>query len=194
MARRYRFWTKEQKLKIITPVMNCEKTQMQQAAEYEIAEENIFRWIKTYKEYGIERFNIIHLYQNIRHPFYYMPPCNIDILSPLPHIAVSESSFNIINIQNYFYGADNVDTIFASASRKGCSRVIESLISKSGFTGGKLEIYADNEKSFDIGYYKNILEPYMGTFDISIILNTQGKDFGEAPKNGESFQFKTIKI
>ena len=54
MARRYRFWTKEQKLEIITPVMNCEKTQMQQAAEYEIAEENIFRWIKTYKEYGIE--------------------------------------------------------------------------------------------------------------------------------------------
>ena len=147
-----------------------------------------------YKEYGIERFNIIHLYQNVRHPFYYMPPCNVDILSPLPHIVVSESSFNIINIQNYFYGADNIDAIFASASRKGCARVIENLISKSGFTGGKLEVYADNEKSFDIGYYKRILEPYMGTFDISIILNTQGKDFGEAPKPGESFQFKTIKI
>lgn len=147
-----------------------------------------------YKEYNLDRFNIIHLYQNIRHPFYYSPPCNIDILSPIPHIAVTEGSFNIINIQNYFYGADNIDTIFASASRKGCARVIENLISKSGFTGGKLEVYADNEKSFDIGYYKRILEPYMGTFDISIILNTQDKDFGEAPKLGETFQFKTIKI
>ena len=34
MARRYRNWTKEQKLEIIKPVMNCEITQTQQAKKY----------------------------------------------------------------------------------------------------------------------------------------------------------------
>ena len=54
MARRYRFWTKEQKLEIIKPVMECEITTTQQARKYEVAEENILRWIKSFKEKGIE--------------------------------------------------------------------------------------------------------------------------------------------
>lgn len=54
MARRYRNWTKEQKLEIIKPVMNCEITQNQQAKKYEISKENIFKWIKRYKEFGID--------------------------------------------------------------------------------------------------------------------------------------------
>ena len=54
MARRYRFWTKEQKLEIIKPVMKCEITTTQQARKYEISEENILKWIKRYKADGIE--------------------------------------------------------------------------------------------------------------------------------------------
>ena len=54
MARRYRFWTKEQKYEIIKPVMNCEISLSQQARKYEVSEENIFKWIKTYKEKGID--------------------------------------------------------------------------------------------------------------------------------------------
>ena len=53
MARRYRNWTKEQKFEIIKPVMNCEITQNQQAKKYEISLENIFKWIKRYKEHGM---------------------------------------------------------------------------------------------------------------------------------------------
>ena len=54
MARRYRFWSQEQKLEIIKPVMECEITITQQAIKYEISEENIIRWIKNFKEKGIE--------------------------------------------------------------------------------------------------------------------------------------------
>ena len=54
MARRYRFWTKEQKYEIIKPVMNCEISLSEQARLYEVSEENVFRWIKTYKEKGID--------------------------------------------------------------------------------------------------------------------------------------------
>lgn len=54
MARRYRFWTKEQKLEIIKPVMNCEISQLQQATKYEVAQENIIKWIRRYKEFGID--------------------------------------------------------------------------------------------------------------------------------------------
>jgi transposase len=34
--------------------MECEITVMQQAIKYEISEENIIRWIKNFKEKGIE--------------------------------------------------------------------------------------------------------------------------------------------
>ncbi len=54
MARRYRFWSKEQKLEIIMPVMKCEITVKQQAKKYEISKENIAKWIHTFKEKGIE--------------------------------------------------------------------------------------------------------------------------------------------
>ena len=54
MARRYRFWSKEQKIEIIKPVMECEITTKQQARKYEVAEESIIRWIKSFKEKGIE--------------------------------------------------------------------------------------------------------------------------------------------
>ena len=54
MARRYRFWTKEQKLEIITPVMDCLISTKEQARRYGISNENIIRWIQTFKEKGIE--------------------------------------------------------------------------------------------------------------------------------------------
>ncbi len=151
-----------------------------------------FRNIKP-NEVGLDRFNIIHLYQNVRHPYSYMPPVALDLLSPMPKIVISESSFDIINIKNYFYGDDDIDTIFASAARKGCARLITNLIEKTGFTSGTIEIYADNEKSFDVGYFYKILEPFMDTFNIKLILNTDSKDFGEQPVNGY-YHYKTIRI
>ena len=54
MARRYRFWTAEQKLEIITPVINGEISITQQAKKYEISDENIIKWIRRYKENGID--------------------------------------------------------------------------------------------------------------------------------------------
>jgi transposase-like protein len=54
MARRYRFWTKEQKLEMIMPVMECKITIAQQSKKYEISEENIIKWIKRYKADGID--------------------------------------------------------------------------------------------------------------------------------------------
>lgn len=151
-----------------------------------------FRNIKP-NEVDLDRFNIVHLYQNVRHPYSYMPPVAVDLLTPMPRIVISESSFNIINIKNYFYGDDDVDTIYASASRKGCNRLIKQMIEKTGFVGGELVIYADNEKSFSVGYFENILEEFMETFNIKLVLNTDGKDFGEPPKDGV-YHYKTIRI
>ena len=54
MSRKYRFWTKEQKLEIITPVMECLISTRKQARIYEISHQNIIKWIKLYKEKGIE--------------------------------------------------------------------------------------------------------------------------------------------
>lgn len=149
------------------------------------------------QDYGLERFNIVHLYQNIRKSFMYIPPCSVDILSPVPRIAVSESSFNIINVQNYFYDG-STDVILASASRKSMSRCIEKLIAKTGFTGQYLDVYVDNDKTFSVDYFEKILEPFMSTFRITLILNTRpgSKDFGDWSKEegDDHFQYKMISI
>ena len=54
MARRYRFWTKEEKLEIIQPVMNCELSLSEQSKKYQLSTENIHKWIELFKKYGIE--------------------------------------------------------------------------------------------------------------------------------------------
>lgn len=143
---------------------------------------------------GLDRFNIIHLYQNIKRPYFYTPPMAIDLLTTVPEISVSESVFNIINVQNYFYGQDNPNVVLGSSSRKGCARTINNLINMTGFVGGKLNIFCDNDKTFDIGYFEKILDPYQSTFNITLYLNEEGKDFGELPKNGETYNYRTIKI
>ena len=54
MGKQYRIWTKEQKLEIIKPVMNCETSLSKQSQKYEISPENIIKWIKRFKEGGIK--------------------------------------------------------------------------------------------------------------------------------------------
>lgn len=145
-------------------------------------------------EWGLDRFSIVHLYQNIKRPFFYTPPMALDLLTPYPIIAVTESSFNCINIQNFFYGEDNTSVVLGSASRKGCARTIQNLVNMTGFTGGKLNVFCDNDKTFNVEYFERILEPFQGTFDITLYLSEEGKDFGELPKDGVTYKFKTIKI
>ena len=146
------------------------------------------------KEFGLDRFTIVHLYQNIKRPYFYTPPMAIDLLTPYPVIAVTESSFNCINIQNYFYGQDNASVVLGSASRKGCARTIQNLINLTGFVNGKLNVFCDNDKTFNVEYFEKILEPFQDTFDITLYLSEEGKDFGELPENGMTYRFKTIKI
>ena len=145
-------------------------------------------------EWGLDRFSIIHLYQNIKRPFFYTPPMAIQLLTPYPVIAVTESSFNCINIQNYFYGQDNPSVVLGSASRKGCARTIQNLINMTGFVGGKLNVFCDNDKTFSVEYFEKILDQFQETFDITLYLSEEGKDFGELPKDGVAYKFKTIKI
>lgn len=146
------------------------------------------------------RFNIIHLYPKIRHPFMYVPPCHIDVLTPYPKICIAESNFNITCVKNYFYGDDCTNVMFGSSSRKGCYHTLKRLMALSGFVGGKIEIYADNDdpelniNNFDIGYFDRLLNDFKSTFDISIIVSTKSKDMGEMPKPGEKFEYKTFHI
>jgi hypothetical protein len=143
------------------------------------------------------RFNIIHLFQGTRHPYMYIPPCNVDILTPYPHIAISESSFNIICIKNYFYTEDDSSVIFASSSRKSFSRPVMRLIQLSGFVHGQLDIYADNdneEEDFKVDWFREHLSKYLDSFDITVYYNTDRKDFGDMPKEGEKFTYKSIKL
>lgn len=143
---------------------------------------------------GLDRFNIVHLYQNIKRPYFYTPPMALDLLTSQPTICVSESSFNIINIQNYFYGQDATNVVLGSSSRKGCARTIMNLITMTGFVSGKLNVFCDNDRTFSTEYFEKILDQFQSTFDITLYLPTDQKDFGEAPADGKMFNFRTIKI
>jgi predicted nucleic-acid-binding Zn-ribbon protein len=155
------------------------------------------------------RFNIIHLFQGTRRPFMYIPPCNVDVLTPYPRIVLSESSFNIICCKNYFYLEDDTSIIYASSSRKRYSGPIIRLIQLSGFTHGQIDIFADNindnkenkdsitrkeDEDIDIEWYRTHLNKFIDNYDITIYLNTDEKDFGNMPKPGEKFNYKTIKL
>jgi predicted RNA-binding Zn-ribbon protein involved in translation (DUF1610 family) len=139
------------------------------------------------------RFNIIHLFQGVRHPFMYIPPCNVDILTPFPRIVVSESSFNIICCKNYFF-PDDTSTIYASSSRKSYNRPIIRLIQLSGFVSGQIDIFADNDSDFSVDWYKDHLAKFLDNYEITVYLNSEGKDFGDMPKEGEAFNYKTFKL
>lgn len=155
-----------------------------------------FRNLHPSEERGIPRFNIIHLYQNIKRPYFYMPPLSVDLLSPIPKIVVTESTFNAINIQNYFY-KDNVDCVIASASRKGIKRLIKNLICLTGFVSGIIEIYADNDKTFSEEFFAEQLDEFAVIYDTRIILRTDEgeKDFGSLPTAEDGFyHFNTIRV
>jgi hypothetical protein len=140
------------------------------------------------------RFNIIHLFQGVRHPFMYIPPCNLDVLSPYPHIAVSESPFNIICCKNYFFVDDDTSVIYGASGRKSFSRPITRLIQLTGFVNGQIDIFADNDRDFDIDWYKNHLSRFINNYDISIYINLDENDFGNMPKEGEKFNYKMFKL
>jgi predicted nucleic-acid-binding Zn-ribbon protein len=141
-----------------------------------------------------DRFNIIHLFQGVRKPFMYIPPCNVDVLTPYPRIVLSESSFNIICCKSYFYLEDDTNVIYASSSRKRYSGPIIRLIQLSGFTHGQIDIYADNDDDFNIEWYRDHLNKFIENYDITIYLNIDKKDFGNMPKPGEKFNYKTLKV
>ena len=143
-----------------------------------------------------ERFLIAHLYPNKRMPYMYIPPCSVDIMNENPHIIVSESAFNIINIQNYFYADDSVNAIFGSSSRKYCVRAIKKLIQMSGYINGTIDIFADRDKDFDLEFYRTMMKDFIGNFEINIYLNTDPmmKDFGQMPPNNEPFRYKILNL
>jgi transcription elongation factor Elf1 len=140
------------------------------------------------------RFNIVHLFQGIRRPFMYIPPCHVDVLTPYPRIVLSESTFNIICVKHYFYQEDDTSVIYASSSRKSYSRPILRLIQLSGFSYGQIDIFADNDADFDINWYRDHLARYLSTYDIIIYINTEENDFGNMPKSGEKFSYKSIRL
>jgi transcription elongation factor Elf1 len=140
------------------------------------------------------RFNIIHLFPGVRRPFLYIPPCNVDVLTPYPNMVLSESGFNIICVKKYFYPDDDTSIIYASSSRKSYSRPILRLIQLSGFTHGQIDIFADNDPDFDVNWYRDHVARYLDSFDIMIYLNTEEKDFGNMPKEGKKFSYKIIRL
>lgn len=155
--------------------------------------------------YGLPRFNILSLYDNVKRTFMYIPPCKVDIMSQNPHIAIAESCFNIINVQKHFYKYNQEDVIYGASARRGCLNTIKRLIAATGFTSGKIDIYADNDRHFDPAFYADLLSPLTtsnNSYQISLILNQDVdpatgkpmKDFGEQPVNGTDYKTKIIRI
>jgi hypothetical protein len=141
------------------------------------------------------RFTIAHLYQEKRNPYMYIAPCNVDLLTLSPTFVVSESSFNILCVQKYFYPSDSINTIFAATgTRKGYKRVIFKLLQQTCFFGAEIIVYIDNDKDFTLDSYKEEFALFTNSSVVKLVVNQNDKDFGRMPEENERFEFKTYRL
>jgi hypothetical protein len=144
---------------------------------------------------GPGRYSIMHFTDVGRTPYMYIPPCNVDLLTNEPTIALSEGAFDIMCIQKYFYTEDAVNVIFgATGTRKGYKRTLLKLLHHTCFFGGTIVAYIDNEKDFQIDKYKEEFSLFLPSFTVKLIVNQTDKDFGVMPKENEFFDFKVFKL
>jgi hypothetical protein len=141
------------------------------------------------------RFTIMHLYPERRTPYMYISPCNVDLLTTTPTFVVSESAFNVICVQKYFYPSDSINALFAATgTRKAYKRTIMKLLQQTCFFGAEIVAYIDNDKDFSIDDYRDEFSMFTPLSTVKLVVNQSDNDFGRMPGENEHFDFKTYRL
>lgn len=133
------------------------------------------------------RYQVYKIDKNKRSPSIYVPPCNIDPMTPRPKIVLAEGSFDTICVKQQFYPKDSVDTIFgASGSIAMYKAALLYLVKASGFVGADVHIYSDvdnRKRGYEpiLSKLRNeTLADVLKNFDFQVFFNddAEQKDFG----------------
>lgn len=135
-------------------------------------------------------------YMNIKikktgsYSFLYMPPQDIDLLTTVPRIVLTEGAYDIICVKNRFFNQDTDNVIFgAVGSASSYTRGLMKMFQISCFFDADIDIYGDQDVNID-EYYKKFSKIIKNN-KIRIIRNKNHKDFGNINES-YSLDIKTL--
>jgi len=151
---------------------------------------NIASFRKVSNNAKLPRYVTFTFNKELKRSFMYIPAITIDPLAENPIINVAEGAIDIISIHlNNSEFCDNNNIYGAASSVSGVRRAVKSLLSLSGYFGGTINIYHDNEElvnkisSFDFSKTIKMMHDFGQDFKVNGIVNLSGKDFGDPSEN-----------
>ena len=142
---------------------------------------------KYYTEKG-KRYMVHVINKNISNPYLYMVSNPINLLTPNPIINMAEGNYDIIGARELYF-KDNVENncvFVAIGTRTAYKRSLSQILKMTGFFNAKINIFADNDKDTNLGWYKDMFKEWKYLFpEITINYNiakdkngNDCKDFG----------------
>lgn len=134
------------------------------------------------KHFSNQRYMKYRIDKKLNNHFMYVIDIPIDIMSKNPIINISEGTFDIIGVKLRYFQKENNSTIFAAVggSFQSYKRAIIEIIKMTGFFDAKINIFADNDHTFNINDFRyNFRDLSKSLGGIYVYRNKLGKDFGD---------------
>ena len=124
-----------------------------------------------------ERYYMYNIFNNPAGKRFYTCQSKINVLTPKIELVLSEGTFDILGIREYFYKDNTENKIFASVNGKGYGLVINHF-ARLGFLNMDISIYSDAD--VNIGMYHGLKKAYpiIASNSTRVFYNTIEKDYG----------------
>ena len=169
--------------------MNINKLELDDLNEYQIQElsdhwigflgfnNNILNMRNVDSKKSSKRYMNIKINKSSGYSFLYLPPQEIDLLTPAPRIVMAEGAYDIICIKNRFYTKDANNIIFgAVGSAASYGKGLKKLFNMSCYFDADITIYGDQD--IPIEFYHKKFGRYFSNNKFTLIKNKKNKDFG----------------
>ncbi len=139
------------------------------------------------------KYSNLQINKDFKNPLLYVVKKNIDLISRKPKIIIAEGIFDIIGVKERFCLDDDVDSVLCSPCGKSFKVALNQIIKMTGFVDSDVFLYVDKDTNRDIdkGFFNNHMSQFIPNFNITIVYNDKGKDFGEM---SEEIDIKTYKL
>lgn len=136
------------------------------------------------------RYSNIKIDKTSNNSFLYVPPQEIDLLTPSPKIVIAEGAYDIICVKNRFFPNDSTNIIFgavgtAASYYKGLMRLLKI----SCFFDAEITIFGDQDIPAE--FYLKKFSKLMDNNTFKLIRNKKGKDFGNI---NEKYAFDIVNL
>lgn len=136
-----------------------------------------------------KRYINLKIDKTIKSPFLYIPPIEVDLLTPSPKIVAAEGTYDILCVKSRYYPSDCTNIMFGAVGSSGSyKRGIMKMMQMACYYGADITIYSDADVSLDdyrIAFKNDLLK--LNAPPIKIIYNKLNKDHGNI---NESYALK----